>query len=184
MTDCKLHYRPTRRWIHNAGADGITGGGFRLLSEAFDTLEEKIVMAEDVTAYALIGGEQGVRALVDRFYDLMDQLQEVKGLREMHAKSLKGSREKLFLFLSGWLGGPDLYVEKYGHPRLRARHMPFSIGVSERDQWMQCMNRAMEETGMDDHLRKLLGEALWKTADFMRNQPELVQMEGISVQGE
>ena len=141
-------------------------------------------MAENVTAYELIGGEAGVRKLVDRFYDIMDELEEVKGLRDMHAKSLKGSREKLFLFLSGWLGGPDLYVRKYGHPRLRARHMPFSIGVTERDQWMHCMTRAMEETGMDEHLRSILGEALWKTADFMRNRPELVQVEGISSQGQ
>jgi len=141
-------------------------------------------MAEDVTAYELIGGEKGVRELVNRFYDIMDELEEVKGLRDMHAKSLKGSREKLFLFLSGWLGGPDLYVRQYGHPRLRARHMPFSIGVTERDQWMHCMNRAMEETGMDEHLRKILGEALWKTADFMRNRPELVQVEGLSEHAE
>jgi hemoglobin len=129
-------------------------------------------MTENVTAYELIGGEQGVRELVDRFYDLMDQLDEVKDLRAMHAKSLKASREKLFLFLSGWLGGPDLYVRKYGHPRLRARHMPFSIGIRERDQWMLCMHRAMQEMGMDQALREALGEALWKTADFMRNRPE------------
>jgi len=135
-------------------------------------------MAEQKTAYELIGGEEGVRKLVNRFYDLMDELQEVKVLREMHAKSLKGSREKLFLFLSGWLGGPDLYVQQYGHPRLKARHMPFSIGVTERDQWMLCMNRALEEVGVDETLRKVLGEALWKTADFMRNRQELTQVSG------
>ncbi len=141
-------------------------------------------MTESVTAYELIGGEQGVRELVDRFYDLMDQLDEVKDLRALHAKSLKGSRDKLFLFLSGWLGGPDLYVQRYGHPRLRARHMPFSIGIKERDQWMLCMNRAMQEMGMDQALRKSLGEALWKTADFMRNRPEqeAVQSDAISEQ--
>ena len=129
-------------------------------------------MNERVTAYELIGGEEGVRALVDRFYDLMDELDEVKPLRAMHASNLKGSREKLYLFLSGWLGGPDLYVAKYGHPRLRARHMPFSIGVRERDQWMLGMTRAMEDTGMEESLRQTLGEALWKTADFMRNRSE------------
>lgn len=136
-------------------------------------------MAEQKTAYELIGGEEGVRKLVDRFYDLMDELQEVKVLREMHAKSLKGSREKLFLFLSGWLGGPDLYVRQYGHPRLKARHMPFSIGVTERDQWMLCMNRALQEVGVDETLRGILGDALWKTADFMRNRPELTQVSGV-----
>jgi hemoglobin len=129
-------------------------------------------MTENVTAYELMGGEQKVRELVDRFYDLMDELDEAKELRAMHANNLKASREKLFLFLSGWLGGPDLYVRQYGHPRLRGRHMPFSIGVAERDQWMLCMNRAMEEVGMEEGLRKTLGEALWKTADFMRNRTE------------
>jgi hemoglobin len=134
--------------------------------------KRKQLMTERVSAYELIGGEPGVRKLVDRFYDLMDELDGVKELRAMHAANLKGSREKLFLFLSGWLGGPDLYTQKYGHPRLRARHMPFSIGVTERDQWMLCMNRAMQETGMDENLRQALGEALGKTADFMRNRPE------------
>jgi hemoglobin len=131
-------------------------------------------MTEPVTAYELIGGELKVRELVDRFYDLMDELNEAKELRAMHAKSLKASREKLFLFLSGWLGGPDLYVRQYGHPRLRARHMPFSIGVAERDQWMLCMDQAMQDVGLDEGLRKTLGEALWKTADFMRNRSEPV----------
>ena len=129
-------------------------------------------MTDSVTAYQLMGGEQKVRELVDRFYDLMDELDEVRDLRAMHAKNLKGSREKLFLFLSGWLGGPDLYVRKYGHPRLRARHMPFSIGVAERDQWMLCMTRAMQEVEVEEGLRETLGEALWKTADFMRNRSE------------
>ncbi len=129
-------------------------------------------MTENVTAYELIGGEPGVRELVDRFYDLMERLDDVKELRAMHAKNLKGSREKLYLFLSGWLGGPDLYVRKYGHPRLRARHMPFSIGITERDQWIRCMNLAMDEMGMEENLHKSLSEALWKTADFMRNRAE------------
>jgi hemoglobin len=141
-------------------------------------------MAEGMTAYELIGGEAGVRELVDRFYDNMDRLETVKDLRAMHAKSLKGSREKLFLFLSGWLGGPDLYVQKYGHPRLRARHMPFSIGIAERDQWMHCMNLAMEEMGMQPELRETLGSALGKTADFMRNRQEYDQIKGIRIRSE
>ena len=141
-------------------------------------------MAEGVTAYELIGGETGVRELVNRFYDNMDRLETVKALRAMHAKSLKGSREKLFLFLSGWLGGPDLYVQKYGHPRLRARHMPFSIGIAERDQWMHCMKLAMEEMEMPAELRETLSTALGKTADFMRNRPEHDQIKGIRIRAE
>lgn len=121
------------------------------------------------THYERIGGEEGVRRLVDRFYDLMDSKTEVAGIRELHAKSLKASREKLFLFLSGWLGGPQLYVEKHGHPRLRQRHLPFAIGESERDQWMACMLQAMQDVGLDEGLRKELAAAFQKTADFMRN---------------
>jgi hemoglobin len=131
-------------------------------------------MGRQQTAYERIGGEVAVRELVDRFYDLMDQREDLKKLRDLHAKSLKMSREKLFLFLSGWLGGPDLYVEKYGHPRLRARHLPFSIGIEERDQWIQCMDRALTDMGLDEELQRELNQAFYKTADFMRNRPEKV----------
>ncbi|MES9837480.1 MAG: group II truncated hemoglobin [Candidatus Thiodiazotropha sp.] len=132
-------------------------------------------MGQQQTAYERIGGEAAVRELVDRFYDLMDQGEAVRKLRDLHGKSLKISREKLFLFLSGWLGGPDLYVEKYGHPRLRARHLPFSIGIDERDQWIACMRRAMTEMGLDERLRVELDQAFFRTADFMRNRAEAEQ---------
>lgn len=122
------------------------------------------------TPYEKIGGEEVVQRLVDRFYDLMEQDQDFKGIRDLHAKSLKASREKLFMFLSGWLGGPQLYVEKYGHPRLRQRHLPFAIGESERDQWLICMTQAMEDVGLDEDMREELKRSFWKTADFMRNQ--------------
>jgi hemoglobin len=122
--------------------------------------------------YERIGGEAKIRELVDRFYELMDTLPETQPIRQMHAKSLRVSREKLFMFLSGWLGGPQLYTEKYGHPRLRQRHLPFAIDNSARDQWMLCMVRAMEDVGIEPGLRKELEAAFRKTADFMRNQPE------------
>lgn len=124
------------------------------------------------TPYELIGGAERVRELVDRFYDHMDALPEATKIRDLHARSLRGSREKLFLFLSGWLGGPDLYVEKYGHPRLRRRHMPFSIGREERDQWLLCMDKALDEMELDPGLRNYLAQNFWRTADHMRNQPE------------
>ena len=90
----------------------------------------------ELTPYERLGGEAAVRKLVDRFYDLMDALPEARGIRELHPPDLAGSRDKLFKFLSGWLGGPPLYVEEYGHPRLRARHLPFPIGEAERDAWL------------------------------------------------
>ncbi|HEY9148499.1 MAG TPA: group II truncated hemoglobin [Gammaproteobacteria bacterium] len=122
--------------------------------------------------YDRIGGEAKVRELVDRFYDLMDSLPDTRPLREMHARDLRVSREKLYMFLSGWLGGPQLYIEKYGHPRLRQRHMPFAVDAAARDQWMQCMVQAMEDVGIEESLREELKAAFYKTADFMRNQPE------------
>lgn len=122
------------------------------------------------THYERIGGEEGVRRLVDRFYDLMDSLPEAYGIRKLHAADLDSARGKLFMFLSGWMGGPQLFVEKFGHPRLRQRHLPFPIGEAERDQWMMCMTQAMEDVGIDEATRKELMAAFWKTADFMRNQ--------------
>jgi hemoglobin len=124
------------------------------------------------TPYELVGSEAALRRLVDRFYDLMDSVPEYYGIRKLHPAELAGPREKLFMFLSGWLGGPNLYVEKFGHPMLRARHLPFAIGVAERDAWLACMDQAMRETGLDDALRGKLREAFFGTADWMRNQPD------------
>ena len=138
-------------------------------------------MNEQQTPYELIGGEAGVRRLVDLFYDHMDTLESVKTVREMHARSLRASREKLFKFLSGWLGGPDLYVQEYGHPRLRARHLPFSIGVAERDQWMQCMRLALDDMQLEARLRDKLEDAFMKTADHMRNRAEHEEGAGLKI---
>lgn len=123
----------------------------------------------DQSPYELLGGEVGVRRLVDTFYDHMEQEPKSRQLRDMHAKSLRGSREKLFLFLSGWLGGPDLYVQKYGHPRLRQRHLPFSIDSRARDQWMHCMKLALNDMAIDPALEHKLLAAFQATADHMRN---------------
>ncbi|HEX2828319.1 MAG TPA: group II truncated hemoglobin [Burkholderiales bacterium] len=126
----------------------------------------------DVPPYDLLGGEAAVRKLVDRFYDLMDEVPEFYVVRKLHPADLTGSREKLFMFLSGWLGGPQLYVQKHGHPMLRARHLPFSIGVAERDGWMACMKQAMEDSEVDEGMRAWLLQSLFGTADWMRNRPE------------
>ena len=125
-----------------------------------------------LSLYEMIGGEEGLRTLVNRFYDLVDSSPEATKIRSFHAKSLNQSREKLFMFLSGWSGGPQLYVERFGHPRLRLRHMPFAIGAAERDQWLWCMNKALEESGFDPRVVEYLKQHFAETADFMRNQPE------------
>ena len=124
------------------------------------------------THYERLGGETTVKQLVDRFYDHMDELPEVYGIRKMHAEDLSGSRQKLYDFLSGWLGGPPLYVEKHGHPMLRRRHLHFSIGNEERDQWLHCMQLALDEVVTDAGLRSELYQAIVKVGDHMRNQPD------------
>lgn len=125
-----------------------------------------------VTHYDRIGGEPVIRQLVHRFYELMDELPEAWEVRKLHHEDLAGSEEKLFKFLSGWMGGPQLYVEEYGHPRLRFRHLPFSIGIQERDQWLMCMDQAMQEIVADERLRRELSAALAQVANHMRNRSE------------
>jgi hemoglobin len=122
------------------------------------------------TPYETMGGEDAVRALVERFYDLMELEPRFAQLRAVHGSTLESAREKLFMFLSGWLGGPPLYTDRFGHPMLRARHLPFAIGEVERDQWMACMLRAVEETDVPQDLRPFLADAFRKTADWMRNR--------------
>lgn len=126
------------------------------------------------TFYELLGGEQGgaekIRTLVETFYDVMDSDPRAKGIRAMHQADLTSAREKLFMFLMGWTGGPQLYIERYGHPMLRRRHMPFPIGESERDQWMYCMIKAMQTLNFEEDLMIKLAEQLYGVADFMRNQ--------------
>lgn len=125
------------------------------------------------THYEAIGREEKIRALVDRFYDLMDSAPEAAGIRALHPADLTQSRNKLYWFLVGWMGGPPMYIERFGHPRLRARHLPFPIGASERDQWLWCMFRAMDDVGITDEMLKAhLRGALAQLADFMRNKEE------------
>ncbi len=121
------------------------------------------------TPFAWIGGEERVRLLTERFYDLLDLEPGNSALRSVHGTELGNAREKLFWFLCGWLGGPQHYTDRFGHPRLRMRHMPFKIGILERDQWLACMDQAMGETGVDPVLRARLKESFFQTADWMRN---------------
>ncbi|HYF59796.1 MAG TPA: group II truncated hemoglobin [Burkholderiaceae bacterium] len=130
---------------------------------------DETVDARD-SAYEALGGEAAVRALVDRFYDLMAMDERFAGIRAMHPVHLDASRDKLHWFLCGWLGGPDRYVERFGHPRLRARHLPFPIASAERDQWLLCMAEAMADLGVPQPLFDRLLAAFTNTADWMRNR--------------
>lgn len=130
-------------------------------------------MTDSPSIYELIGGESGLRALVNRFYDLMDSASEASSIRAFHPKSLEQSREKLLMFLSGWSGGPPLYIERYGHPKLRLRHLPFLIGDQERDEWLWCMRTALAETTILPETVALLNTRFAEIANFMRNRPEV-----------
>ena len=124
--------------------------------------------------YDLLGGEpeatHKIREIVEAFYDVMDSDEKAKAIRLMHPEDLTSSREKLFMFLTGWTGGPQLYTERYGHPFLRRRHLPFKIGEDERDQWIYCMTKGMLNLKMEEEKIKALLNALYPIADFMRNQ--------------
>tara|TARA_R110002049_G_scaffold83790_2_gene213208 strand:+ start:369 stop:764 length:396 start_codon:yes stop_codon:yes gene_type:complete len=125
-----------------------------------------------MTPYDQLGGEAALRALVTRFYRFMDTLPDAAAIRAMHPADLATSEEKLFMFLSGWLGGPSLYIERYGHPFLRKRHLPFAIATPEADAWMLCMRRALADTVADAPLRDALEQAFAGMAAHMRNRPD------------
>jgi len=141
------------------------------LSKRADTLEQIHPSAN--SHYRLMGGEQGVCQLVEHFYRIMDTDPYAATIRAMHPADLTETKAVLFDYLSGWLGGPKLYEAKRGHPRLRQRHMCFSIGETERDQWMYCMAKAMNELGVEETLRSQLLAAFFKTADHLRNQQSM-----------
>ncbi|QTH72890.1 group II truncated hemoglobin [Pseudoalteromonas xiamenensis] len=126
--------------------------------------------APDKTPYEIMGGELAVRALANRFYDLMETEPFAKPLYDMHPLPLDRIRQVFFEFLSGWLGGPDLFAEQYGHPRLRMRHMPFPIDKALRDQWMHCMNKALDIEIDNPLLREGLRNSLSQLATHMINQ--------------
>ncbi|MEZ4236310.1 MAG: group II truncated hemoglobin [Myxococcota bacterium] len=123
-----------------------------------------------ISAFDLLGGLQGVRALVDRFYDAMDQSPDAAGIRAMHPPDLAESRDRLWMFLVGRFGGPPLYVQARGHPRLRARHLPFRIGEPEAAQWMMCMERALEASDLPGPARDELLAFFAQVASHMRNR--------------
>ncbi len=129
-------------------------------------------MSNIQTPYERIGGEKAVRQLVQYFYQIMSETPQTDVIRKLHPDDIQSSEDKLFWFLSGWLGGPQLYVEKFGHPRLRARHLPFSIGIEERDQWLYCMAHALKKMDLEPLFAEQLIASFAQTADFMRNRPE------------
>ena len=152
-------------------APPFVGTSYNLIShhQQLTNLTKQFAMTTQ-TPYGAMGGEQAILTLFDRFYFYMDTLSEAAGIRAIHKADLSSAKDKLFKFLSGWLGGPNLFIEEFGHPMLRARHLPFAIGESERDQWMLCMNKAIADIPMDATLETNLRNALQQLATHMINQ--------------
>lgn len=126
---------------------------------------------EDMPFHRL-GGEAGVQALAEAFYDAMDASEPTLArLHELdeHGKVSRGMRERFGLFLIGWLGGPQHYMEKHGHPRLRMRHGHVPVDVAQRDAWLRCMQRAMDARGVKGNVRRFLDQRFSDVADFLRN---------------
>src|SRR3990167_3580993 len=119
--------------------------------------------------YQLLGGETGIRQLSEAFYNAMDRLPEATTIRDMHGDNLDTIKERLFEFLSGWLGGPPLFRERQGSVCITAQHRRFPIGEAERDQWLLCMDHALQEVGASDELKRLLKEPFYRLADFLRS---------------
>jgi hemoglobin len=122
------------------------------------------------TPYELLGGDEGVKRLAYAFYQAMDQLPEAAGIRKMHAQSLSDVSEKLYQYLSGWLGGPGLYQEKFGTVCLTKPHKPYAIGAAERDQWLLCMDKALEDIGASDEVKTMLKQPMFRLAQFISNK--------------
>lgn len=126
------------------------------------------------TPYELVGGEAVVLRLATRFYDVMER--DEPALAAIHKRDAAGrvtqeSRDRFALFLIGWLGGPQTYMERHGHPRLRMRHGHLAIGSELRDAWMRCMTTAMDDLGIAGEIRTFLAAQLGDVASFLRNTP-------------
>jgi hemoglobin len=129
----------------------------------------------DKTPYELLGGTEPVLALAERFYDIMSDREPALAKLHEHTpdgRVARGPRDRFALFLVGWLGGPDDYVQQHGHPRLRMRHARVPVDIAMRDAWLRCMSAAMDERGITGEIRAFLDARFSEVADFMRNTPD------------
>ena len=133
---------------------------------------ERAATATDAVLHRLTGEQQRWLEEYARVRRALGFETQAALIRALHPASLDGSRDKFYWFLSGWMGGPDLFIERFGHPRLRARHLPFAIGSIERDQWLRCMALAMQDVEVEQGLQERLMQSFYQTADWMRNKPD------------
>jgi hemoglobin len=131
--------------------------------------------APAASLYSRLGGEVVLRQFVAQLYAFMDDAAEVAPVRKMHSTDLSYAADRLFMFLSGMLGGPPLYMNAFGHPRLRRKHMSFAIGDEERDQWLLCAQHAADRLAIEQTVRDELMAELTRMADHLRNKEPSVQ---------
>ena len=130
-------------------------------------------MSKYQTPYQALG-EDGIRAICDAFYDIMDELPEAQDVRRMHAEDLNPMKEKLGVYLVGWMGGPPIYSDKHGTVCMTTPHEPYAIGPRERDQWLLCMNKALDTVGVEAEVKDMLKEPLYRVADAVRNRQQSI----------
>lgn len=143
-----------------------------MIKEIKSRISDILTQEKDPTKknfYKLIGKKEGISKLVDRFYFFMDTLEDAKECRALHGKDLSNSAYKLTLFLTGWFGGPNDFVEKFGHPMMRKRHFPFRIGALEKNQWLLCMENALDEKGFSQNDKSFMMKSFISLADRIQN---------------
>ncbi len=135
----------------------------------------KVAPVSIETPYELVGGRERVLALAERFYDVMERDEaELTAAHELDdsGKVSRRSRDRFGLFLVGWLGGPQEYMEQHGHPRLRMRHRGVSIDTPFAEAWLRCMTAAMNEEQIEGRVREFLDARFAEVAMFLRNRPD------------
>jgi hemoglobin len=129
-------------------------------------------MSAAQTPYQILG-EDGIRKLTDAFYEIMDTLPEAAHVRAMHVEDLSPMKLKLAEYLTGWMGGPPRYAEKYGTVCMTTPHEHYHIGPRERDEWLLCMDRALEQIGASEELLEMLKVPMFRIADAVRNRDDI-----------
>jgi len=129
-------------------------------------------MTERVVPYDLLGGEQAVRDLVSAFYRNMKSSGEAESIRKMHRKDTTDIENRLFKYMSSWLGGPSLFMEERGSMCITDAHRPYSIGIAERDEWIDCWNRALDDINASDEVKEMVRVPIFRVADMLRNKHE------------
>lgn len=143
----------------------------KLMNSIFKTnTKSSSLPTPERTPYEVMGGATQVKLLANRFYDIMETAPEAAELYAIHPLPLDNIRDKFFQFLSGWLGGPPLFEQQYGHPRLRARHLPFAVTEQLRNQWVFCMDKALAEVVEHKLLRQGLSHSFGQLASHMINR--------------